>query len=283
MIICLVGEGQEINRGEAGIGEWFRAMAARFPGWDVYAPPPSAANKDVAAAWEDLRGRPHVHADARLHLKVSVRSYRAENLSAFVEALLDCEIERARQELDRLRGRYPMVLTRDLAAGKQWVREQAQGSARYGMLATSKALRLRPLAVDVRAKCDPVHWFLDGPDDIRSSYYLEEVATEFEVQGLELDWACVAWDGDLRRAGDAWSYHTVRHHSRLGTRWNNIKNDWNQIYARNAYRVLLTRARLGMAICVPRGDCGSPADPTRSPAFYDATYAYLCSLGLETI
>ncbi|HEY7838033.1 MAG TPA: DNA/RNA helicase domain-containing protein, partial [Terriglobales bacterium] len=202
MIICLVGEGQEINSGEAGIGEWFRALVTRFPAWEVYAPPPSATNKDVAAAWQQLRGRPGVHADPRLHLRVSVRSFRAENLSAFVEAVLDCELERARQELERLRGRYPVVLTRDLSAAKQWVREQAQGSERYGLLATSKAQRLRPLAVNVRAKCDPVHWFLDGPDDIRSSYYLEEVATEFEVQGLELDWACVAWDGDLRRSGE---------------------------------------------------------------------------------
>jgi len=283
MIICLVGEGQEINRGEAGIGEWFRAMGARFPEWDVYAPPPSATNRDVAAAWEQLRGRPNVHADARLHLRVSVRSFRAENVSAFVEAVLDCELERARQELERLRGRYPVVLTRDLAAAKQWVREQAQGSERYGLLATSKAQRLRPLAVNVRAKCDPVHWFLDGPGDIRSSYYLEDTATEFEVQGLELDWACVVWDGDVRRARGGWSYHTVRHHSLMGTSWNNIHNEWNRTYARNAYRVLLTRARQGMAICVPQGDRGNPADPTRSPAFYDATYEYLRSLGLATI
>ena len=131
------------------------------------------------------------------------------------------------------------------------------------------------MAVDVRATIDPIHWFLDGKEDIRSSYYLEDVATEFQVQGLELDWACIIWDGDFRRTKNGWMYKSF-----VGSKWNSIKKDERQVYLKNAYRVLLTRARQGMVIVVPDGD---PADPTRKPEIYDPTYAYLKSLGLPEI
>ena len=143
------------------------------------------------------------------------------------------------------------------------------------MLASSKAMRLKPHAVDIRVDVDPVHYFLNDRDDVRSSYYLEDAATEFQVQGLELDWTCVTWDADFRFNGSGWNYHDFR-----GSSWSNIKNTDNRNYLRNAYRVLLTRARQGMVVFVPPG---SESDPTRSPAFYDSTFAYLKELGIPEL
>jgi hypothetical protein len=143
------------------------------------------------------------------------------------------------------------------------------------MVASSKALRLKPHAVDIRVDIDPVHWFLNAKDDTRSSYYLEDAATEFQVQGLELDWTCVTWDGDFRFQGSEWSYHDFR-----GYRWTNISNEQNKVYLRNAYRVLLTRARQGMVIFVPTGES---TDPTRACSFYDSTFKYLTDIGVPAL
>jgi hypothetical protein len=204
-----------------------------------------------------------------------MRSFRAERLSTFVKAALDCDTVGAKTIFEEMRDRYPIVLTRDLRAAKDWVRSKARGTERYGLVASSKAMRLKPHAIDVRVAIDPVHWFLSESDDVRSSWYLEDCATEFQVQGLELDWVCVTWDGDLRFAGQDWSYHDFR-----GSKWQNINKDESKAYLRNAYRVLLTRARQGMVIFVPPGD---PVDETRRPAFYDETYRYLADLGIPQI
>jgi hypothetical protein len=174
-----------------------------------------------------------------------------------------------------MRERYPVMLTRDLSAAKSWTRARARGSERYGLVASSKAMRLKPHAIDVRVATNPIHYFLNDRDDVRSSYYLEDAATEFQVQGLELDWTCVTWDGDLRFTGKGWSYHDFR-----GNRWQRIKNEDNRNYLRNAYRVLLTRARQGMVIFVPPGDAN---DPTRSQAYYDSTFNYLKELGVPEL
>ena len=275
LVVCLVGGGQEINTGEAGIGAWLEAMA-RFPQWGVHVSSRLIDSEYAAGhALDALRGRANVIFDDNLHLAVSMRSFRAENVSAFVKALLDCEQTDARRELERLHLRYPIALTRDLGRAKRWVREHARGSERFGLLASSKAQRLKPHAIDVRVDVNPVHWFLNGKDDTRSSYYLEDAATEFQVQGLELDWACVNWDGDLRFGEQSWSHHDFR-----GDKWTNIHQESAQQYLRNAYRVLLTRARQGMVIFVPQGDA---TDPTRSPAYYDATFGYLSGLGIPTL
>jgi hypothetical protein len=196
-------------------------------------------------------------------------------VSYFVKALLDCDRETARQALIQFAHSYPIAVTRDLDQAKQWVRNRSRGTERYGLVASSKAQRLKPDAIDIRVAVDPVQWFLNGRDDTRSSYYLEDAATEYRVQGLELDWACVAWDGDLRFAGSGWSCHQFR-----GCRWCKIASIENQRYLRNAYRVLLTRARQGMVIYVP---AGNPADPTRSPRFYDTTYQYLTEIGIPEL
>jgi DUF2075 family protein len=201
-----------------------------------------------------------------------MRSFRAENLSSFVKFLLDREEAEARAQLERLRGRYPIYITRNIERAKTWIKSRARGTERFGLLASSKAMRLKPYAIDVRIDTDPVHWFLGEPTDIRSSQYLEDVATEFQVQGLELDWTIVNWDGDLRVTGEDWAYHDFR-----GQKWQRVKKPENQLFLKNAYRVLLTRARQGMVIFIPPGDDG---DPTRPPSYYDPTYRYLKRLGL---
>jgi hypothetical protein len=276
VIICLVGGGQEINRGEAGIGEWFRALLAKFPGWNVYVSPNLSdsefnAEKPLAA----MRARSRVTYDQRLHLAVSMRSFRAEHVSRFVKAVLDCESTEARDVLMAFRDRFPIVLTRNLDAAKQWIRSKARGTERVGVVTSSAAYRLKPHAIDVRVQIDPVHWFLNDALDTRSSMFLEDAATEFQVQGLELDWVCVTWDADFRFQNGEWSCHSF-----VGSTWNCVRKEERRRFLKNAYRVLLTRARQGMAIFVPQGDS---QDATRDSSYYDETFNYLARLGLDVI
>lgn len=276
VIICLVGGGQEINRGEGGISEWLAALQASFTHWEVYVSPSlNDSEYDAVEAIDQLKTRATVHERTGLHLSVSMRSFRAEHVSHFVKAVLDRDRADAGATIARLGARYPICVTRDLERAKDWVRMHARGSERYGLVASSGAQRLKPHAVDVRVEIDPVKWFLNEAEDTRSSFYLEDAATEFQVQGLELDWACVTWDADLRVSDDEWSYHSFR-----GSRWENVHNPDRRAFLKNAYRVLLTRARQGMVIFVPPG---SAHDPTRLPEFYDATFDYLTSVGVPTL
>jgi hypothetical protein len=276
VVICLVGGGQEINTGEAGLDAWLDAVWEKFPHWQMCVSSRLTDSEYAAGlALERARERMSVRFDDSLHLAVSMRSFRAENVSAFVKALLDCEVGAARENFTKLAARFPIVMTRNLECAKEWVRKQARGSERFGLIASSKAQRLKLHAIDIRADVDPVHWFLNDRDDTRSSYYLEDAATEFQVQGLELDWTCVTWDGDLRFAGSHWTYHDFR-----GKRWCNVVNSDNKNYLRNAYRVLLTRARQGMVIFVPPGDA---RDPTRSSDVYDPTFSYLTEIGIPSV
>ena len=277
VIICLVGGGQEINRGEAGIAGWLDAIQHSFADWNVHVSP-NLTDSEYAAgdALSHLSGVRTISKDPDLHLSVSMRSFRAENVSAFVKSVLDCEMAMAQEQLSLLRDRFPIVITRDLARAKSWIRSKARGSERFGLVASSGAERLRPHAVDVRFEINPIHWFLNGTSDVRSSFYMEDPATEFQVQGLELDWVCMTWDADLRlsRSRD-WNYHSFR-----GDKWTNVHKSETRQYLLNAYRVLLTRARQGMAIFVPPGD---EADHTRKPAYYDHTFDYLKEIGIEVI
>jgi hypothetical protein len=276
VIICLVGGGQEINTGEAGIGEWIEALQKSFHQWHVFISPALTDSEyGAGAVLAAMRERQNVCYINALHLGVSLRSFRSERVSTFVKKVLDCECAAAQAILPDIMKRYPIVLTRNLERAKQWLREQALGNERYGIVVSSQAERLKPYAVDVRTPMDPVKWFLDGKDDVRSSYYLEDVATEFHVQGLELDWACVCWDGDFRYNSSGWNHFSFR-----GTKWQRINQPSRQVYLKNAYRVLLTRARQGMVIFVPEGNTG---DPTRHPDYYDSTYAYLRSVGLTVL
>lgn len=277
VIVCLVGGGQEINTGEAGIGEWVRAMNETFPDWQVYISSQLTAKEYAEGKVEDLlRDNPNVIYSDNLHLAVSMRSFRAESLSNMVHSLLDGDVESVRAHYAKIRDRYPIVLTRDVEKAKQWLRKKARGNERYGLVVSSKAYRLKPLAIDVRCKPDTVHWFLDDIDDVRSSLFLEDAASEFDIQGLELDWTCLIWDGDLRYVDGHWDYFEFNG----GTRWNRINKEERKLYQLNAYRVLLTRARQGMIICVPQGD---PSDTTRLPEIYDSTYEYLLKMGFMEI
>jgi hypothetical protein len=275
-IICLIGGGQEINTGEAGLSEWLAALRDRFPDWDIHA---SSLLEDrhytVDAEAAGMLAAPNIEKHAELHLAVSMRSFRAEQLSAFVGRVLDGAAEEAKSLLIELGDRYPIVVTRDIAAARSWLRSNARGSERYGLVASSGAYRLRPEGIQVKAKVDPPSWFLNDRLDVRSSYYLEEVATQFDVQGLELDWAGVCWDADLRFVNEAWRYCAFK-----GTRWQNVNDVTKQLYLLNAYRVLLTRARQGMVIFVSRGD---PEDRTRPPSFYDGTFRFLRSCGVPEL
>lgn len=276
VIICLVGGGQEINKGEAGISEWVDSLNRSFPNWHVYMSSKLTDSEyAVGGALQKLEGRVGFHVKDDLHLSVSLRSFRAENLSLLIKNLLDLNVEEAKKNYSLLKEKYPIVLTRDLSKAKKWLKEKARGSERYGIVVSSQAQRLKPHAIDIKSPMDPIHWFLDGKDDVRSSYYLEDVATEFHVQGLELDWSCVTWDGDFRYNKNGW-----KHFSFSGNTWKNIKADERKLYLKNAYRVLLTRARQGMVIVVPNGD---KEDHTRAFEYYDPTFNYLTQIGFERI
>lgn len=276
VVVCLVGGGQEINTGEAGISEWFESLERSFPNWHIYI---SSRLTDSEYGTEKVLNKiktcSNVVFKDELHLSVSMRSFRAENVSLLVKQLLDLKLDEAHQTLVNIDKKYPIVITRDLTKAKEWLKKQARGSERYGIVVSSQAQRLKPHAIDVKTPVDPIHWFLDGKNDVRSSYYLEDVVTEFQVQGLELDWACVTWDADFRYTKDGWE-----HFSFVGDKWNHIRKQERQVYLKNAYRVLLTRARQGMVIVVP---FGSSEDLTRKNEFYDPTYKYLQEIGFKEI
>ncbi len=276
VMVCLVGGGQEINTGEAGISEWLNAILDKFPTWEV-AISPNLTDSEYSAidAIERIKNNRVTKFNADLHLAVSMRSYRAESVSLFIKQLLDLDKDAAQKTYALVNRNYPIVLTRDLGKAKKWLKEKSRGTERYGIVVSSQAQRLKPLAIDVKSPMSPVNWFLDGKDDIRSSYYLEDVATEFQVQGLELDWACVTWDGDLRYSEIGWKSFSF-----VGTKWQKIHKEHRKRYLINAYRVLLTRARQGMIIVIPDGDI---EDATRNPEYYNSTFNYLKELGLKLI
>jgi len=279
LVVCLVGNGQAINKGEAGLKEWIESVHRSYPSWDVYMSDFLVTSNDVSK--EDLALiHKQLIAKEELHLTMSMRSFRSEKVSLFVNQLLDLQKKEAAATLCELE-KYPIVLTRSLDTAKQWLRSHARGSERFGLLASSKAERLKAIGINVRYQPDFVHWFLEDDSDIRSSNCLEDTLTEFKVQGLEIDWACVTWDADLRLSKDGMSWQHFQ--LRSGTQWQKINKEINKEYQINAYRVLLTRARQGMVIVVPNGDNSVPPDETRKPEWYDGIYSYLKSLGLEEI
>jgi len=276
VIVCLIGGGQEINTGEAGLPEWFSALRNKFSHWKVFL---STEITDIEYTRgtdinQIVTGLQH-ESLPNLHLSTSIRSFRSEKVSNFVKLLLDCDKESAKKVLLQLDEKYPFLITRDLEKAKSWLRKQSRGTERIGLTASSGAYRLKPFGISVQVKIDAKNWFLNGKDDVRSSFYLEDVATEFDIQGLEIDWSCVGWDADLRFDGNAWKYRWFR-----GTSWQKMKDEESIIYLKNAYRVLLTRARQGLIIFIPKGDIN---DPTRLPEFYDKTYEYLKEIGLKEI
>ena len=290
-IVCLVGGGQEINTGEAGISEWIAALNERFPHWQVHISPKLTEAEYAEGKVNDLlKDNRHVTYSEDLHLGVSLRSYRAEKLAAFVHALLTFD-SAAAVLYNEIKDKYPIVLTRDMEKARRWIHKQARGTERTGVLVTKESARYKPLAIHILEKGDDnaVHWFLDDRDDTRSSNYLEDAATEIQVQGLELDYTCLVWDADMRCYKGRWRYYKFRNNKK----WAEIKGDSESKqeeikYMLNAYRVLLTRARQGMVICIPEGNLnktlsGSWEDSTRLPEYYDGTYQYLKNIGIDEI
>lgn len=276
-IICLIGGGQEINKGEsAGIYGWFDSLRNNYPNWDIYVSDKITDDEySKGHNFAEMTKNMHVNIIEGLHLAVSLRSFRSENVSNFVKALLDVDIDTAKRLYEQFNNDYPVFVTRNLHKAKLWVRSQAKGSQRYGLTASSGAKRLRKYGIWVQNKIEATNWFLNGKNDVRSSFHLEETATEFDIQGLELDWTIVCWDADLRfENGD------FKHLKFVGTKWQNIKSADNILYLKNAYRVLLTRARQGFVIFVPTGD---ETDMTAKPEYYDGIYRYLKSVGIKEL
>lgn len=276
VIICLVGGGQEINNGEAGLPAWFYAIRDHFSNWKVYA---SNEITDFeytrGTSVDDLFKNINIETIDSLHLSVSNRSFRNENVSAFVKSLLDLDKQKAKEYFLQIKNDYPIKITRNIETAKNWVKEIAQGSERYGLTASSGAKRLRNFGIWVQSSIKAENWFLNNKDDVRSSYFLEETATEFDIQGLEVDWSIIAWDADYRyENGKFVSY------SFIGTKWNRIHDYDKILYLKNAYRVLLTRARQGFIVFIPKGDL---EDGARKPEFYDGLYQYLKEIGIEEI
>lgn len=287
VIICLVGGGQEINTGEAGISEWINALNTQFKHWNIY-----ISNKLTEPEYAEgkvnelLENNTKVTYSDNLHLSVSMRSFRAESLSNFIHSLLSFNVDAISLYKDIQQKGYPIFLTRNIETARMWLRKNARGTQQTGILVSKVAVRFKPQAVNVIAQGDEnaVHWFLEDKTDIRSSNYLEEAATEIQVQGLELDFACILWDADMRYNNHKWDFFKFNGK----TRWIPEKNLNNQKYMLNAYRVLLTRARQGIIICVPNGNSrlnseGFPEDATRLPEFYDSTYEYFKSIGIKEI
>jgi hypothetical protein len=273
VIVCLIGGGQEINTGEAGLAEWLAALKRRPEPWDIYI---SDRLKDLDYVTDDATAsaltslQPSTRHE--LHLAVSMRSFRSEAVSACIGHVVENRENEARALSQKIVEQYPIHLTRDLASARRWLQQRARGSERFGLLASSGGYRLRPEGIHVKAKIDPPTWFLNDRSDVRSSFYCEEVATEFDVQGLEVDWAAICWDADFRYRDGKWTHFKFR-----GTVWQKNNAAEGKLYLKNSYRVLLTRARQGMIIFIP---CGSDDDLTRPPSYYDQTFQFLQECGL---
>jgi hypothetical protein len=283
-VVALVGGGQEINDGEAGLEEWGRALMGASRDWTVYASPevlqggPSTAGHKLfdIPVWNDK-----VRTVSELHLRTSNRSLRAEQLAIWVNLVLDGEADRAASL--KVPERFPILLTRNLDQTRSKLDSLAIGQSRFGLVGSSGAMRLRAEGLEpsstFHAEYPWYYWYLAERGDIRSSYRCEVFATEFEIQGLELDWIGVCWGGDfVWSETDGWQLRTLRHGAQ--TKWAAIANAEKRVYRRNAYRVLLTRARQGMIIFVPRG---GDHDPTNRSKEFDATAGYLLRCGVTAL
>ena len=276
VIVCLVGGGQELNDGEGGMEEWLKALRDKYPEWNVWISN-QLDSKYYLPTFDLTQLGNRLFKNDFLHLGVSIRSFRSEKVSSAISALLEDDNLRAKTAIKEINTLYPIKITRNIDRARSWLRNNARGSERYGLLVSSGARRLKPLGLiaGIIDEKDSPNWFLNSKEDIRSSFSLEDPATEFQVQGLELDWTGIVWDVDLIKSETGWLFRSFK-----GTKWTNINKLIDQKYKLNAYRVLLTRARQGMVIVVPEGD---NEDKTRPSSNYDPTWNYLRNIGMEEI
>lgn len=275
-IVCLIGGGQEINTGEAGVSEWIESLKNKFYDWEIYysdkilSEQTTYLNDNELLKWLERNG----NKETDLHLSISIRSFRSEKVALFVQRLLENNPIAANSVYNSIKSNYPIFLTRNLKKAKNWLRTSAKGTERIGIIASSGGRRLKAEGLNVKNEISPADWFLNPADDVRSSYFLEDIATEFDIQGLEIDFTCLAWDINLYY-DNGWNFQNFK-----GSKWQNVNQDSAKKYLLNAYRVLLTRARQGMVIYVPEVD---DSDWTRPKYKYDSTYEYLKNCGLEIL
>lgn len=275
-IVCLIGGGQEINTGEAGISEWISVLKNRFTNWDIYFSDRMIidenylTNNDLSDWLTKTQTK-----KSSLHLGISVRSFRSEKVSELVEHILNLNLEKSKLIYYEIFDSYPVYITRELKTTKDWLKSQSRGTQRFGIISSSGARRLKAIGLNVKNEFKPTDWFLNAKSDVRSSFYLEDIATEFDIQGLEIDWACVAWGGNFYKEGNIWKYQAFK-----GSKWQKINKKEGRQYLKNSYRVLLTRARQGLIIFIPKG---SLTDPTRAPKFYEGTYNFLKEIGIPEV
>jgi hypothetical protein len=279
-VIALVGGGQEIHEGEAGLAEWGRTLSTKYERWRVLASP-EALHGGASLSGTSLFGSAtppnRVTAEEALHLKTSVRSHQAEQLADWVNHVLNGQIEPAR-ELARSFERFPIALTRNLDEARSWLKKNTRGHRRCGLIASSGAARLRAQGIEIstgfRRAYPYERWFLDDRADVRSSYQLEVPATEFEIQGLELDVAGLCWGGDFVWSGRLKSWRTLRF---TGKAWRPLRHTEESVQLQNKYRVLMTRAREGLIIFVPEG---SSEDTTQDISAMNETATFLLNCGV---
>ena len=281
VIIALVGSGQEIHDGEAGLGEWGRALAGRECEWKIWSSEVAINGGSTFSGktlFSDVSSPPKALISRSLHLSTTKRSARAERLTEWVDCVLRADAHGAQRITPELK-EFPIALVRNLGLAKNLLRCYGASESRYGLIASSEADRLRAEGIDVsmasRKGISFPDWFVQPAGRIDSSNQLEVAATEFECQGLELDWTCVCWGNDfVFDAGiRTWNFWRL-----WGVGLRAVSDIEDQEYARNVYRVLLTRAREGMVLFVPHGD---PKDSTRPSKFYDDTFEFLKECGLE--
>lgn len=275
-IICLIGGGQEINTGEAGLSEWIIALKNHYQNWDIYYSNLITGDNDYLSD-EELKEwlKQSGNAESELHLSVSVRSFRSEKVSSFVHEVIAGSAIQAKSILSEINNLFPIYLTRDFNIAKAWLRKNRKGTERIGLVGSSGGKRLRALGIDVKNEIKAEDWFLNDDQDVRSSHYLELVATEFDIQGLEIDYVCLAWDINFYFQSGKWNYQNFE-----GANWKSINKEVDRSYLRNAYRVLMTRARQGLIIFIPHGD---DSDQTRPNDLYESTYHFLSSCGIQSI
>ncbi len=286
VIIALVGGGQEIFRGEAGLTAWGDAIQNANATWKVVVSPEVLGGGQSVAGHKLFANEPPkdlvIQLEPLAHLAVSVRSHRAQQLTEWVNMLLELKVHLAIDHVPDTR-EFPLVVTRDLAAAREWLRTMTARDPikRCGLVCASGDQRLRAHGLENASSFRSAYpfdkWFLAPCGDVRSSYALEVPASEFECQGLELDWVGLCWGGDLTPTDDGVNWE---HRKFIGEGWRKCHNEVEQAYLRNRYRVLLTRARAGMVIWVPPG---SPTDPTRDPARFDRLYMILKNAGVPDL